>query len=114
MKNPKIAALFAVLAFGGCMYPKAAEPPAVLTAAELETVRAKYPDIAGATVTAGRDLFVAHCNECHDHPDILAIEDGEWPEIIEEMGHEAKLDKAQSDSVLKFVQAVRAARAKAK
>ncbi len=112
MRHPRIAVVLAALVFAGCMYPKAAEPPAALTAAELETVRAKYPDIAGATVTAGRDLFVAHCGECHKHPDVMAIADGEWPEIVEDMGHEAKLDKAQSDSVLKFVQAVRAARAK--
>ncbi len=117
MRRPRIAVVFAVLAgtaLAGCMYPKAAEPPAPLTTAEVESARAEYPEVTGATLTAGRDLFVAHCNECHGHPDVTAIAEDEWPGIVKEMGRKAKLDGKQAASVLRFIQSVRAARAKSR
>lgn len=104
----------AAILLAGCMYPKSAEPPASLTAAEVDKARAKDPAADAAAVGAGRDLFVAKCGECHDHPDVMAIEDARWPGILEEMGEKAEIDAAQRAGVLRFILAVRAARAPAK
>ena len=103
-------ALFAAVVVAGCMYPKSAEPPAALTPAELAKAREKYPDLTAESVSAGRDLFVAHCGECHDHPDVAAVPDAEWPGIAREMAEKAELKPGEGDSVLRFIQAVRASR----
>lgn len=107
-----LAILSAVIA-AGCMYPRAASPPASLTPAELEAVKASFPEATDASLTAGRDLFVARCADCHDHPDVMSIPDDEWPGVMKSMGAKAELDADQAASVKRFILAVTAARRKA-
>lgn len=73
----------------------------------MASAKAKWPDTTEQSLTAGRELFIARCNRCHDHPDVRAVSESEWPDIIERMGDKADLNAAQKRSVLHFVLAAR-------
>lgn len=94
-----LAAMGVLTACGG--YPPSAAVPATPTSTA---------GAAGATVTsvaAGRDIFAANCNKCHEHPDVASQTAAEWPGEVEEMGDKAGLDAKQKQDVLHFVLAAR-------
>jgi len=99
------ASLLAVLA--ACGYPKAGAVPAPVTGDAAKAATTKWPDATEASLGEGRALFASKCNTCHEHPDVNAIAEGKWPEIVKEMGEKAKLDAKQSELVLRFVLAAR-------
>jgi hypothetical protein len=96
---------FALLASAaaGCAFPPAGDLPPPVTAADVETAKARFPDASEGALNAGRDLFAARCNGCHHYPDVSKIEDGRWPEILSRMGKKASLDDAQTHAVLSFI-----------
>ncbi len=91
-----------------CGFPKSAPPPPVASPAALDAARLRWPDTTEAQLAEGRDLFVAKCDACHGHPDVVAIPLTRWPSILERMGKKASLDEKQTESVLRYVSAVRA------
>jgi hypothetical protein len=60
-----------------------------------------------ASLSAGRDLFLAKCDACHAYPDLAAIADERWPDIVEKMGRKSHLAVEERDSVLHFILASR-------
>src|SRR5580704_3958294 len=101
-------ALFAPLAmaFIGC-YPKAGPPPVALSPSSVSWAGARWPGETANSLSAGRDLFLAHCNICHSYPDLSAIPDDRWPNILEKMGNKSHLSAQEKDAVLHFVLASR-------
>jgi cytochrome c5 len=107
VRNPSACvALFAITLAAAC-YPKAAPPPGAPSANAITWATARWPNETAASLAHGHDLFVTKCNACHDHPDLTAIADDRWPNIIKSMGGKAHLTPAESDAVLHFILASR-------
>jgi cytochrome c5 len=102
----KPLALFALICVAAC-YPKGAPPPAAPSAAAVTWASTRWPNETAASLAHGRELFVAKCNACHDHPDLGAIADDRWPHIVDRMGGKAHLAPADRDAVLHFILASR-------
>lgn len=96
-------ALFAAAVSGAACYPKAAPPPGSISPTSVSWAAAKWPGTTEASLAAGKETFLAKCNNCHGYPDFAAIDDEKWPSIVERMGKKADLDKAKSDAVLHYV-----------
>jgi hypothetical protein len=104
-------ALFAIGILGSGCYPKAGPAPAALSADSVARASTRWPGVTASSLSAGRDHFVAKCNGCHDYPDLAAIPDGRWPDIVERMAKKAQLGAEERDAVLHFVLAARSERA---
>jgi hypothetical protein len=101
-----LAASAALLTAVGC-YPKPGPAPGPVSASAVTRASTQWPGVTGPSLSAGRDIFLAHCNACHDYPDLTAISDDRWPGILESMAKKAKLSTDQRDEVLHFVLASR-------
>ncbi len=96
--------LFVILSSAaGCGYPKSGAVPEALGPADVTAAKARWPDADESKLAAGRSLFVARCNACHGYPDIRAIDEARWPDIVARMGKKAGLDPASTEEVLQFV-----------
>jgi cytochrome c5 len=103
MTRSSIVRTFVLLAASvvatGCFYPKAGPAPEALSPAAAATAGAKWPGVTAASLSNGRDLFVARCNSCHAYPDIAAIADDHWPHIMDKMAGKAGLTSEQKGRV---------------
>jgi hypothetical protein len=103
--------LFAVgLSSVGC-YPKAGSAPTALSAGSVASASARWPGATAASLEAGRDAFIDHCNACHSYPDLAAIGDERWPGVLAKMGKKAHLTASETEEVLHFILASRAEQA---
>jgi len=93
----KTLAPLALLALAAC-FPKSAPPPTAVAPKQLELAQAKSPDVTAEQLEHGRTLFVEHCGDCHDHPDLSAQKLSRWPDILTVMLEKADLDKDQQAS----------------
>ena len=101
------AALLAVaLGVLGC-YPKSGPAPGALSADSATWASTKWPGTTPESLAAGHDAFIAKCNACHGYPELSAIDDEEWPGIVESMGNKAELDASKKEAVLHFILAAR-------
>jgi hypothetical protein len=106
--------LLALLALGlgaASCFPKTAATPGPLSAAGVTWASTRWPGVTAGALSAGRDHFVAKCNGCHGYPDLGAVPEGRWPEILESMAKKAGLAAEQREAVLHFVLASRAEQA---
>jgi len=87
----------------GCIFPKAGPVPALVTAADVDRARYRWPDADRAALDDGRELFAARCNGCHGYPALTAVPEANWPAVVEKMARKAKLSREQADHVLRFV-----------
>lgn len=90
-----------------CGYPKAGTAPGPISPTMLQNATSRWPSATADSLEHGRQLFLAHCNECHDYPDRTAYNDADWQRIIPRMGKKAHLDPADTELVLQFVQTAR-------
>ena len=105
------SALFAVgLVAAGC-YPKAGPTPGALSATSVTWASTRWPGVTGSALSAGRDLFLSKCNGCHGYPDLDAVSEKRWPDILESMAKKSHLDAGERDAVLHYVLAARSERA---
>jgi mono/diheme cytochrome c family protein len=88
-----------------CELENHAPPP--VTSAMTRTAK-KNVDLAA--LNEGRSLFVRRCIECHTLPAFWHYSDGEWPRILDDMSHRARLDSAQREAILAYLRAIRSAR----
>jgi mono/diheme cytochrome c family protein len=95
MKRLLAAIALAVVATG-CM-PKAAPPPETVPANAVDIAKKKSPDVTAEQLENGRKLFVAHCGECHKHPDLAAQPLSKWPDIFEDMANNTPVDAGTPD-----------------
>jgi cytochrome c5 len=63
------------------------------------------PPEAEASLMAGRETFVAVCDQCHLLPAPKHLSSDEWPAVIEKMRtkHHAKVDDAQKEQILAYI-----------
>jgi len=101
-----VALFMGAVTEAGC-YPKAGPPPGALSAGGVTSASTRWPGATESSLSAGRDLFLAKCNACHDYPDLAAISDERWPHILDKMARKADLAAEQRDAVLHFVLASR-------
>ena len=104
------AVAFTALALSatGCFwYPKGAAAPPPISAGGVSAASARWPGTTTESLAAGRDLFLAKCNNCHDYPDLASVSEDKWPGTIEKMGKKADLGNEQREQVLHFVLAAR-------
>lgn len=102
----RVALVVIGFAAAGC-YPKVAPPPGALSARSVASASERWPGVTVSSLSRGRDLFLAHCNACHGYPDLAAISDERWPDILEKMAKKAGLGTEDRDAVLHFVLASR-------
>ncbi|MFO0761453.1 MAG: hypothetical protein U0359_33550 [Byssovorax sp.] len=106
-RAPRIALAAALVVLGAGCYPKAGPAPGALSADAATRAAARWPGVTPDALTAGRDLFIAKCNRCHDYPDLSAIPEDRWSTIVERMAKKADLRAAEGDEVLHFILAAR-------
>jgi len=93
----------ACLASLACGFPKSGPVPGPVSAETVTAAKAKNLQASEATLTQGRELFVAKCNNCHGHPDVNYKTEAQWPEVVKRMSSKADLDQKQGDAVLQFI-----------
>lgn len=110
-KNPVRAGLLVFVGAAltvACGFPKTVDgPPPAITPQQAERAAQEQPGLTQASLNGGRDLFAAKCNGCHGYPDIAAIPDERWPEILKRMSKKANLVDEQANQVLAFVRAAK-------
>jgi mono/diheme cytochrome c family protein len=89
-------------------FPKTGAVPDPVSAADVSAAMSKWPSATEASLNAGRDLFVGHCNQCHGYPAMTAVSDDKWPETVHAMAKKAHLGAEDEQKVLQFVQTARA------
>ena len=69
--------------------------------------RARKHDAAAneALLSAGRELFVTRCHDCHELPDPTAHAAASWPALVARMGKLARLDSVQERDLLRYLTA---------
>ena len=105
IRSPLVMVLAIFGASTAACYPKAGAVPGP---ADLTHAKTVWPDATEPKLADGRATFVAHCNNCHNYPDVNAIEASKWPDILDAMAKKADLDAAHKDEVLHFILASRA------
>lgn len=71
--------------------------------ADVSTARAHYPTASLESLEAGRRAFVESCSGCHALPHPEKKKPNEWPQIVDEMAIEAKLDGVESELIAQFL-----------
>jgi len=91
--------LFALLPLGCASLPRA-------DAQDLARTRTQFPTATLASLEAGRRAFADSCAGCHALPRPEAKSADEWPKVLDEMAHEAKLNSGQRDLIAQFLTAI--------
>lgn len=104
-------ALLAIGVSGAGCFPKAGAAPPAPSAAGVSWAAARWPGASAASLSTGRDHFLAKCNGCHSYPDLASISEGSWPAIVERMAKKAGLQGEQGTAVLQFVLTARSEQA---
>ena len=86
-----------------CGFPKSGPAPGPLAPNAASAAEQRWPGTTAAQLEQGRTLFVAKCNGCHDYPDLHAVPESRWPEVLKKMGENAKLSQDQTTQVLHFI-----------
>jgi len=60
-----------------------------------------------AALAHGREIYVSQCTTCHSAQRVAKFSASEWPGIVHDMGHRAKLAPAEERAVLEYVLAAR-------
>jgi hypothetical protein len=103
-----LLAAIGILGAGGAgCYPKGAQAPGALSARGVAWAATRWPGATEGSLSTGRDHFLSKCNGCHAYPDLAAVPEGRWPEILEDMAKKSHLGPEERDAVLHFVLAAR-------
>jgi hypothetical protein len=100
-------ALFAIGSLELGCYPKVAAPPGALSANSVASASTRWPGVTPESLSAGHDLFLAKCDQCHGYPDLTAISDERWPGILDSMAKKAHLSAEERDEVQHYILASR-------
>ena len=88
--------LFALLPLGCASLPHA-------DARDLARTKAQFPNATLSSLEAGRRAFADNCAGCHALPRPETKSAEEWPKVLDEMAHEAKLNSTQRDLIAQFL-----------
>lgn len=100
----KLVISIAVAGLTACGFPKSGPAPGPLAPDAAAAAQQRWPGTTAAQLEEGRTLFVAKCNGCHDYPDMHAIPESRWPDVVtKKMGPNAKLSPEQTTEVLHFI-----------
>lgn len=88
MPLQRIAALFTLLSIVSCG-PDLEAIPAVTD------TMAKEMGVEKSQLQRGRNLYMAHCNQCHERVKPAKIDPEYWREVLPHMSQNAKLNSAQ-------------------
>ena len=99
----RFSLVLAVLLSGSACYPKTGPAPGPVSANAARWASTRWPGVTGDSLSAGRTIFLAHCNACHGYPDVSAISDDRWPGILASMAKKAHLTPDEREEVLHFV-----------
>lgn len=108
MRTRNQAAVLLALLLVACGFPKAGPVPGPVTADNASAASARWQGTTRESLERGRTTFAAKCNACHSHPDVRAIPEAKWPEILDSMAKKADLSPAQKEEVLHFILTARA------
>jgi hypothetical protein len=106
--NRRLALTFACLFLAGCL-PKAGTAPGPLSTMALESAKARWPETTEEEFEKGRQVFLEHCSSCHAYPDRAAYSEKAWPVIARRMGSKVDLPEADTERLIRFILAERAA-----
>jgi len=88
MQMPRIAAILALAGLASC-------GPDVEAIPQVSDTMATEMGVEKAQLQRGRDLYMAHCNQCHERVKPAKIDPEYWREILPHMSKNAKLNGAQ-------------------
>jgi hypothetical protein len=97
----------AFIALASCGYPKSGPAPGPLQPQATTTAEQRWPGTTTEQLEQGRTIFIAKCNACHDYPDLHAVAEDRWPDVLKKMSVKAKLSPEESTMVLHFILAAR-------
>lgn len=75
---------------------------------ELKAIQLNYPDVTAQTLTAGHEIYIGQCTDCHRKKNIFVYSESKWKEIIDDMAQRSQLTAKQKDEVYKYVLAMKA------
>lgn len=82
-------------------------------AEELKAIQARHSDVTLDKLKQGYILYAySACISCHPAQNIYVYDEMKWQMIINDMAYRAKLAPEQTDAVLKYVLAIKAAQTK--
>jgi hypothetical protein len=109
--HPRVA-LTAVgcLLLAAC-FPKPGAAPGPLSASSVASAQRQWPETTEEQLERGHQLFLQHCNGCHDYPDLVAYPEEKWPAAARSMGDKSDLPEVDTELVLRFILVSRAQQA---
>lgn len=94
--SARLTLAVAALALAGCAGVSSDAPPVT-------------PALRGnpSQLTAGRNVFVNRCIECHSLPRIREHDAADWPHIVDKMSARADLTPAEHQALITYILAAR-------
>lgn len=99
----RLLALLLLASTTACGFPKTGPAPGAVNAQQTTAAEQRWPGTTAAELEAGRKLFLDGCDSCHGYPELQAIPEARWADVMREMGPKADLTPEQSEQVLRFV-----------
>jgi mono/diheme cytochrome c family protein len=102
----RTALLVGLLVGLGCgCGPKTGAMPGPLSPKQTMEATSRWSGASDFSTARGRVIFQEKCDDCHGYPDVHAISEASWPDIMDRMGPKAELKPDDIKDVLNFVRA---------
>ncbi len=88
--------------------PSAAAPSIIPGDAQLNAIKAKYPDATAEQLKEGYSIYTGACTNCHGQKNIFKRSEASWLHEIDDMSPKAKLTAAQKDALTKYILSMKA------
>ena len=72
----------------------------------LAVAKTKFENASFDQLNIGHDLYFGKCTNCHGAKNIAKFPTENWPSIVEDMAHKARITDTEKQAVLQYVTAV--------
>lgn len=98
----------ALWAAGGILAGCAGSAVPVPTAKHVELAGRNGQATSLSALKVGRTLYIGRCGSCHSLKDPGVLSPGEWPEMVEDMADNAKINADQQRAITQYLVAISA------
>lgn len=102
-----MAYAFGLLILSGCAGGAGSMPKPTAKNVELAGRHGQVTTLPALKV--GRNLYIGRCGSCHGLKEPGALLPAEWPEVVERMAENAKIDAGQQRAITQYLVSVSAA-----